>query len=227
VSFKCLAAFLAVVVTACSATPWSRIAGDAYELDSISRDAPPSGERSTCHPELMRVYRGALVRMEPALTVAPAFEARLARFESMVQYVGIKVYGRAPSRILNAGGYACRPVEHRRDRLSEHALGNALDVTGFRFPASPPERATSSSAASVGSELPSALRRGFTITVARDYPSSSSLSDAITRKHHEFFGLLNDRLRDSGVFRGMLGPPDPRHSSHLHLDMGPWAYDRL
>jgi Extensin-like protein C-terminus len=193
----------------------------------VSRLAPRDG-RVPCHPELLQTYRGARVRLEPPLTLAAPFQERVARFENLVAEVGLRVYGRAPSRILNAGAYACRAVEHRQQRLSEHALGNALDVTGFRFPPLPkPETASAAGGSALRSSLPRALERGFTITVARAHATTDATEDATTLKHREFFDQLRGGLRDAGIFRGMLGPSDPRHATHLHLDMGPWYYERL
>jgi hypothetical protein len=64
--------------------------------------------------------------------------------------------------------------------------------------------------------------------VVRHHPAAgSAATDAVALKHHEFFRALETALRQSDVFRGMLGPADPRHTTHLHLDMGPWPYERL
>lgn len=206
---------------ACSAASWNRLTGEAYELDAVSRAAP-----APCRPELLRVYRGERVRLEPPITVAAPFERRVARFEVLVAEVGRRVYGRAPTRILNAGAYACRAVAHRNERLSEHALGNALDVIGFRFPVLDRD-APGGGAENVALELPRALERGFTITIARDYPHATARADAVSARHRLFFEALASGLRQADIFRGMLGPSDPHHATHLHLDMGPWSYERL
>lgn len=217
---RSVALLLGLALTACSAASFHRVAGDAYELDDSSR-----ASTEACHPELLRVYRGQRVRLEPPITVAVPFEAPVARFEELVAEVATRVYGRAPTRILNAGAYACRAVEHRQERLSEHALGNAVDVTGFRFPALTAPQ-TAGGAGAGAPELPKALQRAFTITVARDYPGPSS-SAKVPPEHHRFFRELAEALRQSSTFRGMLGPADPRHATHLHLDMAPWPYERL
>jgi hypothetical protein len=119
-------------------------------------------------------------------------------------------------------------VEHRPERLSEHALGNALDVTGFRFPALPPDALSAGGGGSAAtSELPPALKRGFTITVTRDLASPPRSADLASRQHREFFEQLLAELRRARIFRGMLGPSDPRHQTHLHLDMGLASFERL
>jgi hypothetical protein len=219
-------AVASALLVACSTAAWNRVAGDPYELDEVSRAPSDSARPPACEPEKLRIYRGAHVRWEPPVTLAPPFEERVARFERLVAEVGERVYGRAPSRILNAGAYACRAVEHRPDRLSEHALGNALDVTGFRFPALPPDAlATAGTATTSG--LPPPLRRGFTITVTRDLAAPPRSADLASRQHREFFEQLLAELRRARIFRGMLGPTDPRHQTHLHLDMGLGSYERL
>lgn len=43
-----------------------------------------------------------------------------------------KHLGQSAARVLHAGSYACRNINHRvRGRRSEHATANALDVAGF------------------------------------------------------------------------------------------------
>lgn len=215
------------VLSACSPAAWNRVAGDSYELDDVSRQAPAADQPAPCRPELLRFHRGEGPRWEPPLTLAAPFQERVARFEALAAEVGKRVYGRAPTRVLNAGAYACRAVEHRQQRLSEHALGNAVDVTGFRFPALAPTSKSSPGTAPVPLALPRPLERAFTITVARDYPESTATEDAVALKHRDFFEQLAAALRQAAIFRGMLGPADPRHRTHLHLDMGPWSYEAL
>jgi hypothetical protein len=100
--------------------------------------------------------------------------------------------------------------------MSEHALGNAIDIAGFDF-----ARAKKQQQLSVG--LPRALREPFQIRVARHWNASShNLSAAV---HARFLRELADRLSDrSDVFRGMIGPSRSDHSDHFHFDMSPWRY---
>lgn len=219
-----LAAALAAL--SCTSSTWTRLVGEDYELDGVSRRTNPS-EPPSCHPEHLQIYRGETVRLEPPVTLAPPFRPRLLRFEALVAKVGERVYGRAPSRILNAGAYACRPVEHRQGRLSEHALGNALDVTGFRFPPRSARASAVGGAPSPPPVLPRALERGFTITVSRHFREPAAGAAPTAQVHRQFFVELVAELRRERLFRGMLGPSDPRHATHLHLDMAPWPYERL
>ena len=181
-----------------------------------------------CGSQQLSVYGGTRIKLEPRITAAEPFQARVARFEELVARLGQEVYGRAPSRILNAGAYACRRVEHRQGRVSEHAFGNALDVTGFRFPALPTGRSASRNGAAEvvqwDQALPKPLQRAFTLTVLRDYPPQSGVSEEVALRHREFFEKLARALRSTKLFRSAIGPADPRHRTHLHLDMGPWTY---
>jgi hypothetical protein len=163
-------------------------------------------------------YRGDVVRLARPARIHPAFEERLERFERLVADTAIAIYGRAPRRIDHAGTFACRSVRGRDGRLSEHALGNAIDVSGFRFgPASRAERA------SMPAELPSRLRRGFSVSVSRHWEAEGAIGDV----HERFLQSLADALREQPIFRGMIGPRHPRHRNHLHLDAGPYRYDWL
>lgn len=59
---------------------------------------------------------------------------RLALFEhSAVQKLAMQDLGHAVVRIDHLGAYACRANTGRRDRLSEHAYGLAIDISGFRL----------------------------------------------------------------------------------------------
>jgi hypothetical protein len=199
-----------------SAAERNRWAGDPYALDALPRNAAPDAGVE-CQPELLVSYRGEQIQLEPPARIAEPFRERLQRFERVIGEIGVAVYGRAPTRILHAGTYACRQIAHRQERLSEHALGNAIDVTGFRFPAL--------KAASGTSELPPKLRAPFVVTVARDWDGKASSEES--RRHRQFFEALARTLREQQVFRSAIGPADPNHQTHLHLDMAPWSYVRL
>jgi hypothetical protein len=209
-----------LVFAACnpfSAAERNRWAGDPYALDELPRNATPDAGIE-CHPELLLSYRGDHVKLEPPARIAEPFRERLQRFERALSEIGVAVYGRAPSRIMHAGAYACRQIAHRQERLSEHALGNAIDVTGFRFPALAASNETF--------ELPARLRAPFVVTVARDWNGNDSGGEAAGR-HRQFFEALARTLRERPLFRSAIGPADPNHQTHLHLDMAPWSYVRL
>jgi hypothetical protein len=179
-----------------------------YPLDSIDRDVPADGIDCVAIERALVTYEGTTIRLRPPARVHPAFVHRIARFERIVDTLGREVYGRPPHAIRN-GTFRCRPMKRNERRISEHALGNAIDVVAFEFarePGAPPER-----------------RRAFSVRVDRHWDAAGE--EAI---HACFLRTLAKRLagRDD-VFRGMIGPSDPDHHDHLHLDMGPWRFERF
>lgn len=189
--------------------------GDGYELDPIERYVE-AGTPIACHPESLVVHRGTLLPYRGSVQVDPAFRERLVRFEQLVLDVAREVYGRAPERLRHVGAYSCRPTRKRSARLSEHALGNAIDVIGFDF-----GRARQRDPLAVG--LPRALRGAFQVRVERHWSAADASPAAAV--HERFLRELAARLSDrSDVFRGMIGPSRSDHADHFHLDMGPWRY---
>jgi hypothetical protein len=184
--------------------------GPAYALDDVSRR--PSGP-SQCHPEAMVRYRATSIRTSGGVRVHPAFAARLPELERVVREVAIAHYGRAPRRMLTVGGYACRSIRGRRDRLSEHALGNALDVRGFELGPLPRR-------AEAPAGLPRSLRRPFTVTLSRDW----TRTDEIGARHAAFLRALVERLVQEDVFRVIYGPRHRGHGGHFHFDMSPFRW---
>jgi hypothetical protein len=192
---------------------------DDYELDALDRSGPGRGKKPSCEHDAIVAYRGKTVRYEVPASVHRAFIPRLERFEEVVAEVGMEVYGRAPKVLHHAGGYMCRTSW--RGRMSEHAFGNALDVGGFTF--APIGKSELAELKARGIELPAAQRRGFRIDVGETWRATSPSHAGAKR----FFALLLERVRArQDVFRGMIGPPDPAHTTHLHLDAGPWTFSR-
>jgi hypothetical protein len=100
--------------------------------------------------------------------------------------------------------------------MSEHALGNAIDVVGFDF-----TRATKKDGLAPG--LPRELRGPFQVRVARHWDGDAKGPSAAVHAH--FLRQLAARLSDrSDVFRGMIGPSRSDHADHFHFDMSPWRY---
>ena len=189
---------------------------DAYPLDSVDRTLGADAAVSCPDVELVP-HPGARVRFSPPAQVVAPFTEKLTRFEDVVSSVAIEVYGRAPRRILNAGAYACRAVDGRPGRRSEHALGNAIDVSGFEFgPYVAPD------AADAGAQVlpPPSLRRVFTASVARHYYPKAQHVDV----HARFFRRLLEELEARRVFRSIIGPGHPGHDDHLHFDYAPWSF---
>lgn len=209
---------------------WNSLRGDAYELDGVERFVASGADGIRCDPSSMVRYPGDLVRYSGALTVSPAFRERLKRFEQVVSETAQAIYGRAPHRIRHYGAYNCRTTRNRAHRLSEHALGNAIDVIGFDFAAA---RKTQP----VKPDLPKPLRAAFQVRIARHWEApEGACSEAsarctkaqVARLHAQFLRELTDRLNERrDIFRCMLGPSHPSHADHLHLDVSPWRYVRL
>lgn len=192
---------------------------DDYELDALDRSGPARGKKPACEHDAIVAYRGKIVRYEVPASVHRAFVPRLERFERIVAEVGAEVYGRAPKLLHHAGGYMCRTSW--RGRMSEHAFGNALDVDGFTF--APLSKSELAELKSRGIELSAAERRGFRVDVGETWRATAPSRAQAKR----FFALLLERVRARhDVFRGMIGPPDPAHTTHLHLDAGPWTFSR-
>jgi hypothetical protein len=192
--------------------------GPAYELDQVERAVPPAGAEPTCPKEDLVPYKGEVLRYERPATVHRALPERLARFEAIARDVGVEIYGRPPSVVHHAGAFACRTTQSGR-YLSEHALGNALDVEGFSF--GPMPKAERAALASQGRPLPPRAEGGLRIRVHDAWQPDGP------EHAKRFFALLLERLRArDDIFRAIIGPPDPSHPRHLHLDVGLWSYSR-
>ena len=184
---------------------------DDYPLDTVGRVVPRRGPLRCPEVELVR-YRGDTVRYHKPVKVFVGFRERLRLFEEVVRDAAVEVYGRAPRRIKHMGTYNCRRIKAYPFLLSEHALGNGVDVAGFDFgpAARGDERAKS---------LPRRLRRSFKVRVLKHWDGKG----AAGRLHARFLRSLARRLiARPEVFRVMLGPGYPGHKNHFHFDCSPW-----
>jgi hypothetical protein len=189
----------------------SLAAEPAYPLDDISRTLAP-GEKLPCaRGELELVsYRGERLRYQKPLRIHPAFKAQLSAFEALVEEVAIEHYGRAPRRIVHLGSYACRTMRRYPDWVSEHALGNALDVAGFDFGPLPRGAARS--------DLPRPLMRAFEVRLERHWEATGK-----NAPHAAFLRALAERvIARPDIFHVVLGPAWPGHKNHFHLDHAPY-----
>lgn len=195
---------------------WNSMRGDAYELDGVTRWLEP-GQRVTCDPKRMIQYKGTTLRYAGALMIDPAFQERLRRFELVVAEAAREVYGREPRLIRHYGAFSCRSTRNRKHRVSEHALGNALDLVGFDFgPASKTQPMTDG--------MPKPLRWAFQVRVARHWRATPASGPAGVL-HARFLAVLTERLSErDDIFRSMFGPGHGGHDDHLHLDAAPWRY---
>ncbi len=185
----------------------------AYALDAVPRHVAREADVECASEDMVR-FRGGDVRYSPTARVHPDFVPRLEAFEEVLVDLAERHYGRAPRRLHHVGAYACRRSRGRTTRVSEHALGNALDLEGLDF--GPLARD-----ATLPEHLPRRLRRSFQVSVGSHWSPRRERD----RMHADFLHALADTLRDRpDIFRGMVGPPRPRHHGHLHLDAAPWRY---
>jgi Extensin-like protein C-terminus len=169
----------------------------AYALDGL-----PRAVTGACPKVALTTFSGDSLSFEPAARVAMPFRPRLVELERVVRELSRAFYGRFPSAILVAASYDCRSVSGKNQRLSEHALGNAIDVAGFRFPA--------------GDGAPA-----FEVRVDRHWQASG---DAERERHARFLAAVTQALLARDTFRTLLGPAHPDHADHFHFDMAPEYY---
>jgi hypothetical protein len=187
------------------------VAIGSYALDSIPRELRHGGE-APCYPDGLLDYAGEIIPYSKTVRVNRAFRPQLREFEAIVVATAEEFYGRAPTQLLEMGAYRCRQESASRRLLSEHALGNALDVAGFRFgPLGPGEE--------LPSGLPESLREGFDARIDHDWNARSDAGEV----HRDFLRALAKRVIDrSDLFTVVLGPAYPGHRNHLHLDRAPY-----
>ena len=180
-----------------------------YPLDEVSRTIPARG-RVQCPEVGMVRYRGEVIRYHKPVLVNEHFRARLERFEQIVRDAAIEVYGRAPRRIRHIGTYNCRRIRRWPTFLSEHALGNAIDIEGFDFARVRGREAR---------DVPRHLRGAFSVRLERHWRGRRGAA----ADHARFLRLVAERLiAETHLFRVILGPAEPGHHNHFHLDMAPW-----
>ena len=196
------------IVPAAAATPLNEA---PYPLDAISRQLPP-GTPFGCPAIDLVDYRGDSVRFRPTAKVLPEFKLRLEKLEAVVAAVATEVYGRPPLTIVDLGTFACRRMEGHPRWLSEHGLGNAIDVAGFDFGPLP-------EGAALPAGLDKAFKNGFEVRVQSHWRSRAG--HAVV--HARFLKTLARRLiAREDVFRVLLGPGYPGHGNHFHFDMAPF-----
>ena len=193
-----------------AAATWKQLRGEPYVLDGISRELK-GGKRASCPEQIeYRNYSGQLVRLKKPALVARPFIPKLQAFERVLQRVAKTHYGRPPDRILHFGSRACRSIRGNKRRLSEHALGNAIDISGFEWTPVKKDRA-----------LPEGAERAFTVSVKEHW---NALANPLSERHSRFLHALVERTLDADIFRGVIGPGREGHADHLHFDVAPWDY---
>lgn len=210
------------LVVTCSAAATSTLAHaeelplEPYALDDIPRVVDVDGPMR-CPAVPLVPHPGTVVRWKSTLKVHPAFSARLTAFEAIVAEVATAIYGRAPARIAHLGSFNCRRIRRYPDLLSEHGLGNAIDVSAFEFKALTRVEAKAS-------DLPKALKRSFQVSVLDHWDGPEDERSVHPKAlHRRFLRALAAALeRRPEVFRVMLGPAYPGHDNHFHFDCAPY-----
>lgn len=182
---------------------------DPYPLDSIERSIKASAA-VRCSPQGLVRYQGEAIAYASAVQVRPAFRERLAQFERLAASVAREIYGRPPRKLLHVGAFNCRRIRAYPDLLSEHALGNAIDIAGFEFgpgqrgDAPPPARAP---------------RAAFTVRMSSHWDPRRPADQV----HSDFLRTLARRvIAAPALFRVALGPAWPGHRDHFHFDCAPY-----
>jgi hypothetical protein len=103
--------------------------GVAFEPAQISEAPDPR-----CHiPGPVRVSQIEAPFSRPVV-MSCLLADRFALFEhSAVQKLAMQDLGHEVVRINHLGAYSCRASTGQRDRLSEHAYGLAIDISGFQL----------------------------------------------------------------------------------------------
>lgn len=160
-----------------------------YALDDLPREG--AFVVAGC-PEVPLIDRaGDPIPWRPSLRIHPAFEPAVQALERAIVETAITTYNVAPVRILSASSYRCTNIRTIPGRVSEHALGNAIDVRGI------------------------VLVDGTEVTVEDHWNATGD--DEI---HARFWRALAQRVIDRAIFRGVIGPPTEDHHDHLHFDLG-------
>jgi hypothetical protein len=186
--------------------------GDTYALDEVSRSVDARGPLKC--PDLGLVpYEGEILAYHRPLKVYEGFRGRLTKFEAVVREVAIEIYGRAPRRIVHIGAYNCRRIRAYPNLLSEHALGNGIDIAGFDFASLPRGQ-------KLPEGVPRALSRPFKVRMEDHWEGGRR---EVAKLHERFLRTLARRLVErQDIFRVLLGPAWPGHRDHFHFDMAPY-----
>ena len=93
------------------------------------------GNGGLCAIETPVTMTGATAALSQPATLGCPLATRFDDFErEVLQPLAIRYFGQSVKRIHHYGAYACRNQRGRNpDRLSQHALGRAIDVSGFEL----------------------------------------------------------------------------------------------
>lgn len=187
------------------------VLADEYPLDDLERRIAPRGPVRCPDVEIV-TYRGKLMRYAEPAKIFAGFQARLERFEQVVVTLAEETYGRGPRTLVHLGTKNCRRIDAYPDWLSEHGIGNAIDVAGFDFPPMPKDETPPD-------DLPKVFRGPFSVRVGSHW----KIKQGLLAVHARFLRTLAHRLiARKDIFRVLLGPSYPGHHNHFHFDCAPW-----
>ncbi|MBN2716861.1 MAG: extensin family protein [Deltaproteobacteria bacterium] len=200
-------AFFIFSVVLVASVAHTQIQSGGYALDDVPRDVSPFGELVCPEVPLIK-YQGTLIRYSRPARVHPAFAGQLKQFEEVVAQTAVSVFGREPQFIVQKGSYNCRRVRSIPSLISEHSLGNALDVYGFKF--GPLKKGQI-----LPEGLPGQFKRGFSVSLLKHWRATSTPG----MYYSQFLRQLAENLVDRpDIFNVMLGPAYPGHKNHFHFD---------
>jgi hypothetical protein len=196
---------------AVAAAPNLAAAKDDYALDDVSREVPRRG-RLACPDVELTTYTGKHIAYRQGAKIFTGFQERLERMEKVFAQAAIDVFGRPPHRLVHMGTFNCRRIGGYPQLISEHGLGNAIDVEGFDF-----------AALKHGETLPAGvhklLRGPFAVRVQSHWKSDHP----VLALHAKFLRSAVERMiADKKIFRVLLGPAYPGHHNHFHFDCAPY-----
>ncbi len=159
-----------------------------------------SGGPQRCYvPQAMRYVRGpGNVKYTTYMLMNCRMAVAMARFEEVLQRVARAHFGRRARvrTVVTLGAYACRPLRKNHTVMSQHGLGNAVDLRRL------------------------IVDRFGAVDIEHDWaPDGTRRGDRASAFLH---GLVNV-LRDERVFMNVITPTDDArgHKNHLHVDLDP------
>ena len=174
---------------------------ETYPLDDVPREFS-AHQKLPCAKDLIK-HKSPSIAYSKTMRVNPHFSKKLLQLEQIAHDVGLEVFGRAPKKINHFGGYKCRRIRRYPTTLSEHALGNAIDLVSFQFARAPQPR-----------KLKRKFAKPFNVSVKKHWGAKN--------KKGIFLQRFTEELIKSKLFRTMLGPAYPGHDDHFHFDMAPY-----
>jgi hypothetical protein len=154
------------------------------------------------------------VELEPPATVSCDLAKALSEWVDGVQREAKERFGAAVAK-LRASSYACRNIYNRANPpLSQHALANAIDLTGFML--------TSGEHITVREDWDnrSVDNRSLVHLASAAVSLPNSLPNVITATQQRSEFVVSAHESACSIFGTVLGPrANKAHRDHFHLDM--------